>query len=352
VKVLYRADGGNLLGTGHVLRATRVLRAWQHEEDVQATLLIRQEPSIERLAAAWPGAVQWLAPGSHPGDGRPHLDGEPVADAIRRLQPDVVVVDMLDTSDEAMAAIESTGCAIVTYDDRGQGRLRASTIINILVREPEPAHLPGSIRLLEGPQYATLDDVYSRRRGAAAARPAGRLDRVLVTLGGADGAGLSVKVARSLMRLEWLKRVDFATGAAFQQEEALRRVLEQAPWSACIHKALPNLCDLYCEADLCIVAGGLTMYEVCCVGAPALAVCQPIDHQLELAQLLSDAGAMATVGYGTEASEEQIAEAVAKLAPPMVRHAMSQAGPELVDGRGTERNVAAIRAAARGGQGE
>ncbi len=90
------------------------------------------------------------------------------------------------------------------------------------------------------------------------------------------------------------------------------------------------------------------MYECCRTGTPALAVPQPIDHQFELAQVLSQAGAMATVGDGLETPVERIAEEVAQLArDPKARRRMSERGPSLVDGRGTERVAQALIEVAR-----
>jgi spore coat polysaccharide biosynthesis predicted glycosyltransferase SpsG len=169
----------------------------------------------------------------------------------------------------------------------------------------------------------------------------------MVAMGGADAAGLTVKVARALRLVDDLDRVDFVTGSAFPHGQALAEVLEGAPWRAVVHRALPNLVERYCEADLCVVAGGLTMWETCCVGAPALAVCQPIDHQLELAARLAAAGAMATVGYGLDAPIEAIAEAVRALRSPDARRAMAEAGPALIDGQGAQRVAQAFLDTAR-----
>jgi spore coat polysaccharide biosynthesis predicted glycosyltransferase SpsG len=70
-----------------------------------------------------------------------------------------------------------------------------------------------------------------------------------------------------------------------------------------------------------------------------VAICQPIDHQLELASSLAGKGAMVTVGDGLAATEEQIMQAIKGLVSYEKRLAMSQVGPNLIDGRGTLRVV-------------
>jgi spore coat polysaccharide biosynthesis predicted glycosyltransferase SpsG len=241
-----------------------------------------------------------------------------------------------------MAALRATGIPLVTFDDRGEGRRHAATIINVLVEEPAPDSLPRAIRLLEGGDYVVLDPVFESAQADSPVREFGPLRRAFVAMGGADAAGLSVKVARALRSVEGLEEVQFVCGPAFPHCDALRRETAGSPWRCELLDNLPGLLDRYRWCDLAIVAGGLTMYEVCCTGTPALAVCQPIDHQLELADRLSAAGAMATVGYGLEASEEKIAAEVARLTNPNVRRRMSEAGPALVDGKGTQRVADAI----------
>jgi spore coat polysaccharide biosynthesis predicted glycosyltransferase SpsG len=248
-----------------------------------------------------------------------------------------------------MAALLATGIPLITLDDRGPGRRFADTIVNVLVEEPEPESLRRETRLLEGGDYVVLDPVFAIVQERIPPRVFGPLRKVFVAMGGADAAGLSVKVARALKQVEGLEEVQFVCGPAFPRLADLQRTVQDTPWRCQLLASLPGLLDRYLWSDLAIVAGGLTMYEVCCVGTPALAVCQPIDHQLELADRLSFAGAMATVGYGLDASEERIAEQVCRLADPDIRREMSLRGPTLVDGNGTARVAEALIETAGGG---
>ncbi len=348
MNIIYRADGGHPIGTGHLLRAIRVLRRLAERGLLDVRLLTAEDLAALHIAANAPARTVVLPPRRDPQAQKPLLDAGPVLDEMRREPCDLVVVDMLDTPEPDMAALAATGVPLLTFDDRGDGRRHANTIVNILVEEPEPTALPGTCRLLEGGPYVTLDPIFAQVHDSPAHREFGPLARLMVAMGGADAAGLTLKVAEALRLVPELERVDFVTGSAFPHAEALAAAVRGAPWEPVIHQALPNLVQRYTEADLSIVAGGLTMWETACVGAPALAVCQPIDHQLELAARLASAGAMATVGYGLEAPVESIAEAIRALAPPDVRRRMATAGPPLIDGRGADRAADAFVETARG----
>ncbi|HSV73297.1 MAG TPA: hypothetical protein VLH79_06010 [Chthonomonadales bacterium] len=343
VRLLYRADGGHPIGTGHLCRAVRILTALSEHGPLDAVLLTSRDEGALRIAQEAPARVEMLPRGTRPCGVKPRLTAAPVLEAAARHRPDVIVVDMLDTPGEAMAALAGHGRPLVTFDDRGGGRVHADLLVNVLVVDPAPQRLSHQTRLLEGPPYAVLDRVFAAARQSMPEREFGPVESVCVAMGGADAAGLTVKVARALRGVAHLRRVQFCCGTAFPHRAALDAVLVDAPWVYEVYAGLPNLLDRYVAADVAMVAGGLTMYETCVTGTPAIAVCQPIDHQFELAARLADAGCMLTVGYGLDASEASIRGALAALAAdPERRRAMSNAGRALVDGNGTERVASAI----------
>jgi spore coat polysaccharide biosynthesis predicted glycosyltransferase SpsG len=343
MRLLYRADGGHPIGTGHLFRAVRVLRALSERVDLQATLMFAEDAAAHGIAEAAPARKVVLPPRRDAQAVKPRLIAEPVVHALALNRYDLVAIDMLDTPDEEMREVARADVPIVTLDDRGEGRRRADTIINVLVSEPQPRLLRPETRLLEGGAYVTLDPIFRDLPRPVLARLPAPLRKVFVAMGGADAAGLTVKVASALRMVEGLERVEFVCGPAFPHRELLQSMVAKAPWEHALLSTLPNLLDRYQWCDLAVVAGGFTMYEVCCTGTPALAVCQPIDHQFELAERLSEAGAMATVGWGLEASVEEIAGAVRALRDDSDRRVeMSRNGPALVDGRGTDRVADAL----------
>lgn len=337
-KLLYRADGGHPIGTGHLFRAVRIINELSKLVPLEAHILTAQDEGALRILAGLPATVHLLPPRKDRSAVKPLLEAAPVLDLLQTEKFDLVAVDMLDTPEPDMATIAATGIPLITFDDRGPGRGFTSAIINILVTEPDPESLPKYVELLEGGDYVVLDPAFNRSAWPATQQEIGPMKRVFVTMGGADAAGLSVKVARALCQVNGLERVEIVAGPAFPHRAELEVVMAAAPWEGAVLSGLPTLMDCYKRADFVAVAGGLAMYEVCFVGMPALAVAQPIDHQYELAERLSNAGAMATIGWGVEASVEKIAAAINEIsADPARRKQMSQQGMKLVDGEGTRR---------------
>lgn len=338
-RILYRADGGHPVGTGHIQRALRVTAQLAAiRPDVEVILVARDTDYVRRTVAeaGIPALrVEFLRP--VPLEVIPRLDVREFEEIARQAGADVMVVDMLDTAADEMRRLRSLIPTLITLDDRGEGRLFADLICSFLVRDPDPSQLDlNRTWLREGPEYAPLAPEFagvSRNR-----EEPDRVRRVMVSMGGADAAGLAVKVAADLVVVDDLEAVDFNVGPAFQKRAELESTVALAKWKANLHVAVPSLLPFYETADLAIVAGGITMHEVACCGVPAIAVCQPIDHQLLVAAALEEAGCMVNLGYGADLVRGEIAVAVRTLSDDQpLRQAMSAAGPLVCDGLGSRR---------------
>src|SRR5262249_39131844 len=137
-------------------------RALAERTDLTARLLTAEDPSALPLAQSVPAALTLLPPRRDPAAVKPLLEAEPLLAALAAEPFDLFVVDMLDTPAADMAALRAAAVPLVTFDDRGAGRLHADTIINILVEEPEPHQLRPETRLLEGGAYVVLDPIFAQ----------------------------------------------------------------------------------------------------------------------------------------------------------------------------------------------
>ncbi len=345
LRILYRAEGSRLIGTGHVLRAVRLSDAWNAMGLGKVTLALSGDEVGAALAARASATVVSVL-GNNPHHGKPVFNPQSLANLGADVRWDVAVIDMLDTYAGTLDMVRSIATTVITLDDRGPGRTDADAIINVLVREPRRDGLPGNVRLLEGPEYATVDRMYAETAPVRTCRTGAC--KALITLGGADSAGLALKVARAMHGVPDIAEATFICGVGAVHGEELRQALAELPWPTTVVQQVPSLREMLIQCDVAIVAGGLTMHEACCVGTPALAVCQPIDHQMELAEWFRSQGAMDTAGNGVTASVADIRDALIRLIRDCgARRSMSMVGPGLVDGRGTERTARAIADIAR-----
>jgi UDP-2,4-diacetamido-2,4,6-trideoxy-beta-L-altropyranose hydrolase len=334
LKLLYRADGSPEIGTGHLLRGLRIA----------AALCVRGSHTLHFCVRAHPWAVERLRGAGVPVSLLP-LDLSPTGEVERCLRAarengcDAAAIDLLDTPAEPdlSGALRAAGLRVTTFDDTGPGRLSANQVINFLVREPDPAALSARrVRLYEGPEYATLAPEYAgRNRRLKTIQPMAR--NLLITMGGGDAAGLSVKCLSALNPQPSLS-VTVVVGSAFPHLESLRQAAERSPHQVRIETAAPTLLPEWEAADLALIAGGLTIHEALGMGVPGLALCQDVWHQRFLANLFEGQGMMVDLGLGSEVEGPAVAAAVSDfIADAPRREWMSRAGQQLCDGRGTER---------------
>jgi len=346
MRVLYRADGSPDIGTGHIIRGL-ILQRRLADIGAHVTFLTRDLPwGVDKLRQA----------GCHviviPGAANTRSESDALRRAVQELAPDVVVMDVLETPEELTRGLRDAGSRVVCLDDVGPGRLNADAVVNILEVEPEPELLTRrGITLHQGPEYAALPEAYAEP-GIAEREIPPKVRRVLVTLGGADPAVLAPKAARGLkLAFESRRgetafddpRVMLLLGSASPHRMQVLDAIGRADERFEMVDSIPSLLPALREADLGIIAGGLTMHEALAVGLPSLALCQDVRHQPELAQRFADQGAMLTLGAGAAVTEAQIAGAIVELAgDPELRRRLACRGPQLVDGHGARRTAELI----------
>jgi len=168
--------------------------------------------------------------------------------------------------------------------------------------------------------------------------------KILVTMGGADSGNVTRKVmgALRLTKISGLK-VDVVVGPANPHLAGLRSV---AAASGCDMRLTRDAADMprrMAWADLAVTSGGVTCRESACVGLPTI-VGISASNQSGNVRGMCAAGAVVSVGSWKRAGVGRIAAAIESVARDADRRRrLSRAGRALVDGRGAERVLDAMR---------
>jgi UDP-2,4-diacetamido-2,4,6-trideoxy-beta-L-altropyranose hydrolase len=335
--VLLRCDGGPGIGMGHLMRCRALAAAF-------AGLGWRYLFGVTRETAPLlaDGNAIIVPPG---------VDGaHAVAEAGAANKVDCLVVDHYGLDATFETAARGKASIVVVIDDLADRPHDCDLLV-----DPNPERVAedyagltgGTTRFLLGPQYALLRPEFAERRPARARPPRRQAERLLITLGGADQHNISHRVLEALPRLEGapLKTV-LVVGPANPHRETLAA---QASWPGLeIVVDPPDLAGLMIEADLAITGGSTSFWELACLGVPALIVVIA-DNQRAIARAAENAGATLVLGEHDHLDPRKLAAAITALsADPKRRHRMSEAGRNLVDGRGAVRvadAVASIKAA-------
>ena len=253
-------------------------------------------------------------------------------DVLEKFQPDVVVVNKLNNAPEYIKFLKNLTDFVVTIDDAGEGAQWADLNINVLY------HIPGAVT--DTCYIALRNEFQQFHKQTKPIREEVR--HLLVTQGGSDTYGLTPKILQALENMVVRPHCTAVVGPAFRHETELRAAVEDTTLDLTIIRNARNMADLMWQADLVITAGGVTMFELACVGTPSLVVCgEPFE--VETAARLEKAGVVINLGFGSDVDYEQLPKAVDSLAADWgMRKGMSDCGKQLVDGKGSERMVQLI----------
>ncbi len=337
--LVIRADASPRIGTGHVMRCLALAQAWQ-DEGGQARFVMAGGPGalMRRLESEGASAHRLeAAPG---GD----EDARRTAALAQEAGAGWVVVDGYHFGAEYQAALKGAGLRLLVIDDGGHAaRYHADLVLNqnLYADEALYARRGPQTRLLLGPSYALLRREFVRRRPPREVPEVAR--KLLVTLGGSDPDGVTLRAVAALRELgrEGLEAV-VVVGAANPRREEIASAAQGADGVRVLVNPA-EMAGLMEWADFALAAAGSTCWELCCLGLPALLLVLA-ENQAPVAAACESAGAARDLGWHFCHSTGGLADAIrAARADHAFRAFAAKRGPELIDGRGAARVCAALR---------
>jgi len=328
MKITFRVDASNRIGTGHVVRCL-TLADQLRKQGVECRFIHRPHPGhmaetirahghrVDLLASppAEPHAVAkdvdyagWLGVSQE-------QDAKETITILGERQPDWLVVDhySLDTCWED--AVRPHVGAFAVIDDLANRSHNADLLVDQnFIPHAEARYqslLPPTATRLCGPRYALLRPEYAEARNLIRPRR-GPLSRVLVFYGGADVNNETGRALRVLNRPEFAPlAADVVIGANNQHRDAIRAQVEARPLTT-LHGPRPHLVDLMIEADLALGAGGTTTWERCALGLPSI-VTTIAENQIPFNEALAEEGIIDYLGHWPHVDDEALAAALHRL---------------------------------------
>ncbi len=191
--------------------------------------------------------------------------------------------DRLDTCEQHAKNITKNDTKLITFDDFGSGAEWSH--INICGLFFNHEELKGQ-RVLKGINYLILNheiDLFKRERTV--------LEKIIVTLGGSDTYGVTVKVLNLLKHHNI--RATIHLGPSFAHEKELVEALnENYP----IIRQVPSLISEFNKYDLAITGGGITPFEANALGLPCLIIANEL-FEIPNGKFLEEIGSSKFLGY-------------------------------------------------------
>lgn len=230
--------------------------------------------------------------------------------------------DRLDTDIRHAEKIKATGIPLVTFDDRGSGAALADLHIAALAFDTQE-QLAGA-KLLRGADYLILNPQisdYTRLRK--------QLSSILVTLGGSDTYGVTVRVVRLLREMNLAATI--VVGPAFMHMDKLDEVLTDG---FILKRGVSSMIEeFYCH-DLAITGGGITPFEANASGLPCVVIANEL-FEIPVGVELQRLGGSLFAGHHESLS-------LSLFGTDLPLEQMSQAGMGNIGLQGTQRVICAL----------
>ena len=347
-----RADAGADMGAGHVMRCLAIARAWIRQGGSAVLLAHDLDPSLQtRLRQT--GVVYR----PHPGKWPDLCDLEATRAAMRPLlqqggSSPWLLLDGYHFKAQFMAALSRDGVALCVLDDLAdQSFFPASLIVNPNCYAPQLRYPgPPSLRTLLGSAYVMLREEFRTPQ----ARPPAWLDspgvNLLVTMGGGEASSVLLEL-QDIFADTLVKKLHVRIVAGFScaRFDSLAHLAAAQPYRCEVLGGVENMAPLLDWADGAISAAGGTAWELAHAGVPAGLVVLA-ENQERIAATLAADGAALFLGHAPGLDRAATAATVQRLLTDVaLRKRLISKGKGLVDGKGPERIVAAMKDVAHAG---
>lgn len=209
-------------------------------------------------------------------------------DLIRKYRIDVWLLDKFETGIELAEHVKGENVFLAAIDDCGKGVELADVHFCAML-----FHDIRGKNIFCGKEYMILNPQIKKYK-----RERSKLQKILVTLGGSDTYGVTVRVVSIIKEKGY--GADIIIGPNFQHREQLGQVVNK---NFTVYDTVPTLIAKFYEYDLAITGGGVTGFEANASGLPCIMIASEL-HEIENARYAAQFGGCVFAGYYKNLKEE------------------------------------------------
>lgn len=358
MKVAFRVDASNHIGTGHVIRCL-TLAAHLKDLAIDSIFLHRAFPDhLGHLITAGGYPTHLLepltwAPDRHASQGYKgwlatdvQTDASESAAILAKHPVDLLIVDHYSIDSEWEQILSSSVKAIVVLDDLANRPHLASLLMDQTYGRQAAEYrnlVPAGCMLLTGTDYALLKKDFAalRQQSLERRKNSQDLSRILICMGGCDPDNFSARAVRAVQLSKLDTDIDIMISSRATHIESLKALASDHP-RVSLYIDTPDVASLMSNADLAIGAGGTTSWERCCMGLPTIALSMA-SHQQLINGPLHDIGAILNFDNTSSDFEQRLCDMLLHLSrTPSSLENMTRAAKAVCDGNGASRVADAI----------
>jgi len=344
VKILFRTVAGPAIGLGHLMRCMTLATGLQARGHRCEFLIDEESQSLVMAIADRFGTCSSEA--VIPSDGgTSDPDGPPLFDWI--------VVDDYTLDVNWESKMRDVAARILVIDDFADRPHDCDILLDQVAFRTERDYaglVSKATKLLVGPRYVLLRPRFAELRQLMTPRLSGSAPRTLyVSMGGTDPHGRIAGVLGAVDRLpvEQAMRVQIVVSSATGQLGPLQAAASvmRSEWR--LHVDESDVAELMAGSDLAVSAGGMTSYELACLGIPALII-PATEIEAAVAEELARWSDIVVIRGPYDDLEDAVREGLEGLLATVADGADLLGPAEHLDGRGLERVLDAMESYAQG----
>lgn len=239
---------------------------------------------------------------------------------------DIIIVNQLNTNEDYLRFLKNKCNWLVTVDDQGEACQLANARFNPLYKTPNCYY---------GAKYIPLAKIFQEYHQKE--KNIEVLDYVLVTMGGSDTYGYTPQIISLLNEISFSRKLHIVLGPSFSHHKELEKVMEENKLNIQFHNNVNanQMADLIHNALFSICPGGLTSFEMACLGTPCILICgEPFEK--ETAEYLESFRTCINLKFDYQVDSEIFFQAIKTFENYETLKVYADNGKKLVDGLGSE----------------
>jgi UDP-2,4-diacetamido-2,4,6-trideoxy-beta-L-altropyranose hydrolase len=336
--LIIRADSSTEMGVGHAMRCVALGQEWKRRGGEVKFLHAEMLPAIlDRIHGEGFLGV------SVPGPSGSSVD-QSVLCSLLKERPAFLAIDGYSFDELYVRGAANLALGALAFDDFGHLKGFDSYLLLNQNIHANAALYPEAKEkeLLLGPPYVLLREEI-RGNGAENLFAPPERGHLLITLGGGDPQNFTLKILQCLRATSSsLARLTVLVGPGHPDPESLER--ERIHWGTKLSllRDCRQMGQLLRGVDIAITAGGSTLWELCFFGVPPM-VFTLAKNQMGIASELQRLGFAADLGWAHSFDPDRLKSELMLLLERDIREKRSQVGRGIVDGKGCQRVVDALR---------
>jgi pseudaminic acid biosynthesis-associated protein PseG len=325
MNIAIRADGGQNIGMGHIMRSLVLAKELAKTNEVFYVCRISKS-SLDKYKAG-------LDMIKSKGFKVVTIEENNFIEELCEIKADCLITDSYDVNEEYFNITKKFFKVTGYIDDMNLYYFNVDFIINQNIGAEEYLYnVNKDTKLLLGTNYTMMREEFRDIQEKVINKES--LD-IMITVGGSDDKGITNIICDYVKDLKF--KFHIIIGPGFK-EENINKLIDIENLKSNIKLYFnANMIEIMKKCDIAISSCGSTLYELAACGVPTLGMVIA-DNQKQIADELQRVGFIENLGFHNEIDREVLVETICELCKnTKKRIEMSKKGILLVDGKGVER---------------